>query len=170
MDIRPDLPRLIAYNCALLDQALHLVQAHEAQPGICFGQHSGPHLRHIVEHYEAFASQLAGRSVDYDSRARDRLIERDPMRMRQRIFEVQRELQRLRPVSFQQAIAVHQRGGLHGEENFISFSTAARELLFLASHAVHHYALIRLHGAAQGLVLGEDFGKAPATLHHERRG
>lgn len=66
-------------------------------------------------------------------------------------------------------VVVQLRGGLDGEDNFISFSSLARELLFLASHAVHHYAVIKMHCAAQGISLGEDFGKAPSTVRHARQ-
>jgi hypothetical protein len=48
-------------------------------------------------------------------------------------------------------------------------STVARELQFLLSHTVHHYALIALILRLQGFEPGEEFGVAPSTLAHWRR-
>jgi len=168
MNRRPDLEKLIRFNIDVLHQGLQVLEAQAAVPGSDYGSHIGPHLRHVIEHYEALAGQLTSLSIDYDSRARDRSPERDPAVARARIEALQRQLRGLDLNAVSEPIAVHLRGGLAGEENFVSFSTLARELLFVASHAVHHYALIQMHCKAQGIVLGEDFGKAPATVRHAR--
>ena len=47
-------------------------------------------------------------------------------------------------------------------------STIKRELLFVTSHAVHHFALIALLLRLQGVVVPDSFGVAPATLTHQR--
>jgi uncharacterized damage-inducible protein DinB len=44
-----------------------------------------------------------------------------------------------------------------------------RELQFLASHTLHHYALIAALLRLQGVEPGEEFGVAPGTLEHRRR-
>ena len=170
MKNRPDLQKLIDYNLDVLAQALKVIAAHEAAPGSDFASHSGPHLRHVIEHYEAFVPQVASCSVDYDTRARDRAVERDMAVARARITALQGQLSQLDTSTITEPIAVHLRGGLGGEENFVSFSSLARELLFVASHATHHYALIQLHCKAQGILLGDDFGKAPDTLRHALHG
>ncbi|MDP3857498.1 MAG: hypothetical protein Q8Q73_07035 [Stagnimonas sp.] len=168
MNRRPDLEKLIRFNVDVLHQGLQVLEAQAAVPGSDYGSHIGPHLRHVIEHYEALAQQLPSLSVDYDSRARDRTPERDPAVARARIEALQRQLHALDVDAVSEPIAIHLRGGLGGEENFVSFSTLARELLFVASHAVHHYALLQMHCKAQGIFLGEDFGKAPATVRHAR--
>jgi len=168
MKNRPDLAKLIDYNVDVLGQALQVLAAHAAAPGSDYTSHTGPHLRHVIEHYEAFTQHVASHSVDYDSRARDRAPERDMEVARTRIVSLQQQLKALDLADLTEPLAVHMRGGLGGEENFVSFSSVARELLFVASHAVHHYALIQLHCKAQGISLGDDFGKAPATVRHAR--
>ncbi|WP_428309936.1 hypothetical protein [Hydrocarboniphaga sp.] len=168
MKIRTDLQKLLRYNVDVLDQGLMVINAHTAAPACDFAAHSGPHLRHIIEHYEAFTQHIASSSVDYDTRARDRSVERDPKRASERIAAIQQQLAALDTDAIVEPIAVQMRGGIAGEDNFVSFSSLARELLFLASHAVHHYALIQVHCRSQGLSLGEDFGKAPATVRHAR--
>ena len=47
-------------------------------------------------------------------------------------------------------------------------SSVGRELQFLVSHTVHHYALIRLLLEDHGIYAGEEFGVAPSTLAHQR--
>lgn len=169
MDVRHSLERLLAFNCAVLDQALQLIDAYLARPALDFAAQTGPHLRHVIEHYSAFTEQVAGRSVDYDARARDVSMERDPARARAQIERLQQQLRTRVTQPVADPIAVHLRGGLAGEENFVSFSTVERELLFLSSHATHHYALIRLHCLSLGIDTGADFGKAPSTVHHEHQ-
>lgn len=168
MNRNPDLARLVDFNCEVLGQALQVLAAHDAVAGSDYGSHTGPHLRHVIEHYEAFTQQVAGRAVDYDSRARDRAPERDPAVARQRIVSLQQQLRALDLANLTEPLAVHLRGGLAGDENFVSVSSPARELLFVASHAVHHFALIQRHCETQGISLGADFGKAPATVRHAR--
>ncbi|MES2883229.1 MAG: hypothetical protein V4709_00370 [Pseudomonadota bacterium] len=169
MNNRPDLLKLLDFNIAVLDQALTVIDAHAEAPGTDYSAHSGPHLRHVIEHYEAFIPHVGSHSVDYDTRARDRAPERDPLVATARIKAIQHQLAVLDTSAITEPIAVHLRGGLAGEDNFVSFSSLARELLFLASHAVHHYALIQLHCKAEGICLGADFGKAPATVQHARQ-
>jgi hypothetical protein len=43
----------------------------------------------------------------------------------------------------------------------------ARELQFLQSHTVHHYAVIHLMLLQQGIRPDPEFGVAPSTLRHE---
>ena len=45
-------------------------------------------------------------------------------------------------------------------------STIALELRFLASHTVHHYALIASLARDLGIEPGDQFGVAPATLEY----
>jgi len=45
-------------------------------------------------------------------------------------------------------------------------STLERELVFASSHAIHHYALVRIICALQDKSIPEFFGYAPATITH----
>lgn len=47
-------------------------------------------------------------------------------------------------------------------------SSLGRELQFLSSHTLHHYALIKLLLDDTGLDLGPEFGVAPSTLAWQR--
>ena len=166
MKNRPDLEKLQEFNITVLQQARDLVAAHRDLEPLSFAQFTGPHLRHIIEHYEAFVRHIDERSIDYDTRQRELAVERDLDLADQRLLALQKHMQQLALDSLEEPVAVHLRAGLAGEDNIVSFSSAARELLFLASHATHHFALIKLRGAEFGLELDENFGKAPSTVRH----
>ena len=166
MKNRDDIDKLLRYNIAVLAQALDVIDAHANHAAEIYQTTSGAHLRHLIEHYEALVGNLEQRSVNYDARARDLALERDPKLARQRLLALQQFFRTLDPASAAEPIAVQLRCGLGGEDNVVSFSSLARELQFLASHAVHHYALIQLRCAAHDIPLGENFGKAPATVKH----
>jgi hypothetical protein len=55
-------------------------------------------------------------------------------------------------------------GTHHTEAEQWSNSSLRRELQFLISHTIHHYALIATLCARDGFELPADFGVAPSTL------
>ena len=167
LDSASDAWRLLRFNRKVLAQALSLVAAHDGPGRPALAGPVGAHLRHIVEHYEALLGAAADRArVDYDRRPRDRAIERCPALARQRLTALQQRL--AGDLALDTPLQVRGRGGLAGEFEFTVGSTLGRELAFVASHAVHHYALLKTHCAERGIELPADFGKAPATVAHER--
>ena len=48
-------------------------------------------------------------------------------------------------------------------------STIVRELQFLLSHTVHHFALISTMNSINNVATPENFGIAPSTLVHRRK-
>jgi hypothetical protein len=169
--VGPDLVmarRLLAFGHDVLAQGAQLADLYRegARPG--FEQVVGPHLRHVIEHFEALAMPGQAGVVDYDSRPRDRELEKQPDLASARISALQRWLSDGLAPFLERPLRVRGLGGLGGEFSFEVVSTVARELVFLSSHAVHHYALVKQHCLAEGIELGVDFGKAPATLAHEK--
>lgn len=127
----------------------------------------GAQYRHILEHYRSFFAGLATGRVDYDARARDENIERS----RGVALEATREC----------LAALEALDGKPDRQILVQMDTAApdaypdwrpsslgRELQFLSSHTVHHYALIKLLLEDCGLDLGPEFGVAPSTLAWQR--
>ena len=57
--------------------------------------------------------------------------------------------------------------GITGNFDFCVTSSVGRELAFLASHAVHHFALLAEHLQRHGVPLPAHFGKAPGTVANE---
>jgi uncharacterized damage-inducible protein DinB len=166
MQAREPLQHAVDYNLAVLRQAAALIQTVRQQQ-LPYAAQIGPHLRHVVEHYEEFLAGLPERVVDYDRRARDRSLEQQPELALARIHGVAQALRGLREGSWPESLAVSQFGGMTGNERFIAASSPLRELLFLAGHAIHHYAQLKPLLSGLGVVVSEDFGKAPATVRHD---
>ena len=157
------------FNQALLAQALALAALHET-PGVpAYAKPVGAHLRHVIEHYEALLTPEMDGIVDYDARRRDAALEASPRLAQLRLIALQRRLEHV-ALDLQQPLTVRGLAGLGGEVAFALPSSLGRELVFVASHAVHHFALLVPHLRQHGLPLpGEGFGIAPATLAHARQ-
>lgn len=151
--------RALQEGADLLSQIQHNHYSRSASPA--FESTIGAHFRHVLEHYRCFLSQLSGGTICYDLRERDQILERDIGYAQRTLADLLAGLQALDIDSFSAAVQVRDcQNGCMVTSNF------ARELLFLQSHTVHHYAII----GAISRVLGErpesDFGVADATREH----
>ena len=160
--------RLLQFSIDVLEQALALVAWHETPGAPDYAEPVGAHLRHIIEHYEALLSPAEPGSVDYDQRPRDRELERRPDVARARLEALQARLLQWTDTQLGAPLQVRGLGGLAGDFDFVVESSWGRELVFVASHAIHHYALLEAHCKQHGISAGAQFGRAPATLAHER--
>ena len=170
--IAPDPPSkaalLLSFNQQLLEQSLTLVAAHQADGRLHYGDFIGAHLRHLIEHYEALLIGARGGGVDYDQRARERELETNTGLARSRLLSLQAQLACWHPATLDRPVRVAGKGGMAGEFAFSVSSSIGRELAYLASHAVHHFALLKAHCQQHGIAVDADFGKAPGTVAHER--
>jgi hypothetical protein len=160
--------RLVRFNQQVLGQALGLVAAHEAPGAPPYQRPVGAHLRHVLEHYDALLAPATVGVVDYDRRARDAELESLPALARQRLAAVSLRLSQLDEATLQAPLRVRGIGGAAGDFGFEVVSTFGRELVFVASHAVHHLALLKAHCHQHGIHVAAEFGTAPATLAHAR--
>jgi hypothetical protein len=167
MKSRPSFADVIEFNIAVLDQGLRLAR-HYVECESAFPATVGPHLRHIIEHYEALLDREPGALVDYDHRARDRGVERSPTLAIERLRGATQKLRALAGHRPDEAVSVGFSIGIDGAEFHLSPSSLVRELNFVASHAIHHYALIRPIAIAAGVALPDEFGKAPETVRYEK--
>lgn len=161
--------RLLAFNDDVLAQGTALAAAHEADPALPFDTLVGPHLRHIIEHYEALVLRPGVHEVDYDRRPRDRAVEHSPTLARERLTAIRATLREGNAGDVDDVLVVHARIGTEGQWPLMTTSTVGRELVFVASHAVHHYALLREHCVRHGIAAPAHFGIAPATVAHARQ-
>lgn len=161
--------RLLHFNRQLIDQALALVAAFDVHQAPAYGQYTGPHLRHVIEHYEALLLREADSAVNYDRRARDRELESDVRLARARLIALRQHLTGWPDAALEQPINVIGQGGVAGEFDFTTRSSVGRELVFLASHAIHHYALLQVYCAQHGVITDPHFGTAPSTVANELR-
>ena len=158
---------LILLNDRLLGEVDELLggpmQCHYAKPcGHVFSSTIGQHVRHCLEHYEELLQAIReDRVLDYERRPRDPEVENHPLVARRRIEAVRAAIHEL--ASGPEIIAVRDHGDAAASQSSIT-----RELQFLISHTVHHFALIAVIAASAGLELPADFGIAPTTLKFRR--
>jgi hypothetical protein len=160
--------RLLRFNRDVLAQAQELAAAHLTPGAPAYARPVGAHLRHVIEHYEALLFPPEPGAVDYDARPRDAALEQDPRIALQRLSVLSLALQGLGNQDLDVAVRVRGQGGLQGDFGFDVASSLERELVFAASHAVHHFAVLQPHCDAHALGPALHFGMAPATVAHER--
>ena len=155
---------LLAHNRQMLDQALALVAAHTEPGAPRYAGPVGSHLRHLIEHWDALVFPAQPGCVDYDARPRDPALDTSPSLAHMRLLALRQQLASWGAGAL--AAPVHVRGvcGLAGESAFSVPSSIGRELAFVATHAVHHFALLKAHCLDHGIAIAADFGKAPATV------
>lgn len=158
--------RLLAFNRQLIDQALALVAAHGAGSPVCYAGPAGAHLRHVIEHYEALVFPAVPGVADYDKRPRDRELESSPTLARTRLLALRARLGAWAPEVLDKAVQVNGQGGTAGAFHFSVASCIGRELAFLASHTVHHFALLAPYCRQHAIPTPADFGQAPSTVAH----
>lgn len=166
--------QLIAENIMVLRQGIDLlgrlhddVYARTVSPYFTSGV--GKHLRHNVDHYEMFLAGVAGARIDYDGRQRDARFETDRQYAMEKIRGVMAGLEKLTAHNAEQSLLVKMNDAVEkAEAAKWSRSTLARELQFLLSHTIHHYALVAIILKIQGIDCHPDFGVAPSTLQYQR--
>jgi DinB family protein len=160
----------VAGNRALLQQGVAMLErlsdALYAEPRGTWAP-VGAQYRHILEHYRSFFAGWPEGRVDYDARARDERIERNRSAALLATRECLAALDRLDGTT-DRPLEVQMDGGGGSERPDWRPSSAGRELQFLCSHTVHHYALIKLLLQPSGPDLGTEFGVAPSTLAYQR--
>lgn len=161
-------------NVRFLRQGLELLESLDdgafTAPGGAVGQAGvGAHLRHAIDYYRCFLDGLADGRIDYDARQREPRVEADRRAAAESICEIIAGLERLRDEDADTPLAVRvDAAAWEGAPVSWGRSSLARELQFLLSHTVHHYALIAAVLRGQGLEPSEGFGVAPSTLEHRR--
>ncbi|KAL7490210.1 hypothetical protein ACHAW6_015978 [Cyclotella cf. meneghiniana] len=194
---------LIKSNLAILSQKVALLDLLVARNGakqasidfqtMCpiVGASIGQHFRHSMDHIELAAlvassnstdSTLPPRALHYDLRVRGGTLEKDMVESRKRIVGVIDIFQSLQTVSSDNddgnaliSSSVTSYFNLNADSNTeIGLpSTIGRELGFVAHHAIHHMALVKII-ATKTLNIKEGelpngFGKAPSTILFDRQ-
>ena len=137
-----------------------------------FGQRKqhviGKHVRHIIDHYSALLSATAspGALLDYENRNRDPSLETDRRAGANRLSEILRTLRSRFSAHHSDELAM-----LHtsDEQGQIVTTSVDRELVFLASHTIHHMAIIGMLAEQAGVEVSAEFGVHPSTLRYLQR-
>ena len=123
----------------------------------------GAHVRHNLDHYQRFFVGLDTGTVDYDARERQKVLETDrqaALATTQNTCERLAELTAIQSATNLRVCCYRDRGIEQ------TTSSVIRELDFLLSHTVHHYAIIAVLCRLQNVAVAQDFGVAPSTLRY----
>ena len=162
---------MIRANQECLRQALTLLEVlDDAQYASPRGSWSpvGAQLRHVIEHYQSFVAGLPAGAIDYDARPRDAAIEASRHRATAVIVDLIDQLAPWETLPKDTSVQVQMACRSDTTAPCWAPSSVGRELQFLVSHSVHHFALIKLLVAGDDTPLDADFGVAPSTLSHDR--
>ena len=159
---------LIAANLKVLEQGAQLLTRLDdasytrlVKPLFEYG--IGSHIRHCLDAYTSLLQGLETRLIDYDQRARNDRIACDRFYAQTHIATTMAKMAAL--LQWQPAWSALMLQARQDTPHW-TVTSLERELQFLLSHTVHHYALIALMLRAQGLEPEQDFGIAPSTLQH----
>lgn len=160
---------LIRDNCDFLKQGINLLERHSAGSYVetdkrTFGSSIGSHMRHVLDHYSSFLVGVSSGVVNYDARVRETLIETDRASGIEGAKSIIEGLL-ASDIDPKQMVKVIVSANTTENEPH-SDSSLGRELQFLASHTVHHYALIGIASRMQGILPPDTFGIAPSTLKY----
>ena len=160
-------------NLDLLRQGMELVArldpAAYAGVGDPPGRGPGAHLRHVLDHYTAFLDGLETDLIDYDARHRGGAIESERHAGMRRMLEVAEGLTRVSREDLDRRVRVREDAAESSGLEDSSLSSLRRELQFLHSHTVHHWAIVALLLGKRGIEVAEGFGLAPSTRRHLER-
>ena len=121
----------------------------------------GQHVRHALDHVAGVCAAVPGVALSYDHRARGTTVETDVATALATIRRLKAALAVLpacedQPMTVTAAIV---RDGAPAA----AATTLGRELLFVISHTIHHYALIGVLLSTLGVPVPAGFGLAPST-------
>ena len=161
--------RLIHANLHYLKQAEALLARLDddcyAKPAPSFYNSSvGGHLRHCLEHYLSFLEGVESGRVDYDHRERNQSVEAETGCACGEVLNISQRLESL--LESENPVGLLVKMDCGGEDIEWQPSTVGRELQFLVSHTVHHFAMIGGICKSMELELESDFGVAPSTVRH----
>ncbi len=164
---------LIDDNIAILRQGVDLLERMSAEQynrrfPVCFNSSVGGHIRHNFDHVLNFVGGWPEGFVDYDARQRNPLVESDPQASARALEAVIDRLRSMPADALENPVRVKMDSGGEEDADCWSQSTVRRELQFLISHTVHHYALIATLCALMEVPVAPDFGVAPSTLRFQR--
>lgn len=124
---------------------------------------AGAHMRHILDHYIALKSGTAEGLVDYNKRNRFSNVESDPQAALAVWAEIETWLEQACELAYDTPLQVISETSIQNTEYVQVPSTLARELVFVSSHAIHHFSLLAVICSLQQKQTPHNFGVAPAT-------
>lgn len=129
----------------------------------------GAHMRHILDHYLALQQGLSAQIIDYNRRHRDSDVALCPNSALLSWAQIKTWLIDISCLDTQLSLTVVCETSLTASQNTTTTSTLGRELLFVSSHAIHHFSLLLVMNSLIGNESAANFGLAPATASYLRQ-
>lgn len=126
----------------------------------------GSHIRHCLDFYTCFVNGLETRRIDYDTRERDELLEKDRAAAIKKIDSFIEQMSALLLPDESTRVSVRLEDASLNPQ--WSHSSIGRELQSLKIHTIHHYALIAVLLRLQGIEPSVEFGVSISTLRQRR--
>lgn len=169
MALSVSLPAAIAPNLLVIRQGIELLTAigpdhYNLRVPMAYNASIGGHVRHIIDHYHSFLAGCEARRLDYENRPRSAAIEQDSTLACHLLGEIAQRLEHLDAESAEHTLAYC----AETAPGRCAPTSVVRELEFLFSHTIHHYALVAVMCRLLGHEPAPGFGVAPSTLRHEQ--
>jgi uncharacterized damage-inducible protein DinB len=166
--------RLIDENLGVLFQGLDVLEqtsdTHYIAPVLGpRGGSIGAQVRHVIDLHVCLLRDMASGRVDYDRRERDPRTEVDRGYAASKLRNLARTMPDLARWPATRILYVRHDDVRSAAEGGWSWSSLARELQFVQSHTIHHYALIGLMLRTVGARVPAELGLAPSTAVHWRQ-
>jgi len=129
----------------------------------------GGHFRHCLEFVNCFLAGAETGKIDYNLRKRDRLVETDRRHAADEFLRAINRLEKLAanaPPAGSSLLVKPEDISEPDGADFWCASSLERELEFMQSHTIHHYALIAFKLRAMNFDVPPEFGVAPSTLRY----
>jgi len=136
---------------------------------LAFNASIGGHYRHCLDHFRNLLDALPSGELNYDCRQRGTPVETDRLVALDATRQIRERFERLDAELLKRPLMVTCKSSYAASGSQSSPSVAGRELMYCVAHAVHHYALIGIMGAAIGFELPPGFGFAPSTVQHQHQ-
>ena len=155
-------------NVAVIEQGIELLMRLEhsvytVTESQCSTSTIGEHMRHNIDHYNCFIEGYKNGRIDYDARRRSTAIEGDSQLAIKELVVINQQLALVEGNELNRTVLVKLSSAAKSEPEY-SHSSVHRELQFLLSHTVHHYAIISALCLLKGVAVAPSFGIAPSTL------
>lgn len=131
------------------------------------GSSIGQHVRHTLEFYICLEKSLPNKTVCYDDRERNLILENNIELTKDTIAQIKSYLGTINKDVGLSLIANYANDS---EEATPISSSLFRELAYTLDHTIHHLAIIKI--ALKGedsVVLDKSFGVAPSTIRYQEK-
>jgi hypothetical protein len=134
-----------------------------------FASSAGTHIRHILDHYSALKDGLNQGLVNYNRRNRYSSIETCPKAALLEWKKIEQWLQEINQLDADMPLNIVCETSVKETQNAQTKSTLARELVFVSSHAIHHFSLLAVINSLLGNRDKGNLGIAPSTATYIRQ-